>query len=392
MEMHTDVLIVGAGPTGLALATTLRRAGVAPLVVERLQSGQNTSRAAVIHAHTLDVLDRIGVARALTERGLRLNTFSIRDRDRTLVRLRFDDLPSPHAYLLMLPQDQTERILADGLVDAGGAVQWGCEVTSFTRTPNGVRAEARTAAGPVTIHARYVVGADGMRSLVREAANIGFSGATYEESFVLADVKMEWGPGHDEVMIFFSPAGLLVVAPLPGERRYRIVATLSNAPELPAIPDLQAILDVRGPVTDGGTITDILWYSRFRIHHRVADRYRQGPFLLMGDAAHVHSPAGGQGMNTGLVDAFVLGRLLADVITGGKDEAWLDRYEQQRRPAAMSVLQLANRLTRMAVMQGAMKRGLRNALLRLVQLNPVARWRLKMSLSGLSRRAAAQVP
>jgi len=253
-----------------------------------------------------------------------------------------------------------------------------------------VEATIATPQGRRMISARYVVGADGMRSLVRQTAGIGFTGASYEESFVLADVDMEWDHGHDEVMLFFSPAGLVVVAPLPGGR-YRIVATLENAPEHPAVTDVQALLDERGPTRGRGRVSAVHWSTRFRLHHRVADRYRRGRLILMGDAAHVHSPAGGQGMNTGLVDACVLGKLLADVVSGRRDESHLDRYETMRRPAARQVLGLAGRLTHMATMKRAPQRALRNVVLRIVNHVPAARHRLEMDLSGLSRRAASVV-
>jgi len=389
-RFDTDVLIVGAGPTGLALANRLMRAGVTPIVVDKLTSGQNTSRAAVIHAHTLEVLEQLGVSDRLLGEGLKLARFSIRDRDRVLVRLRFDTLPTPYASLLMLPQDRTEHILREALAEAGGTVCWGSTVERLTETANGVEASVATPSGHRTIRARYVVGADGMRSLVREAAGIEFTGASYEESFVLADVDLDWGHGRSEVMLFFSPKGLVVVAPLPGGR-FRIVATLENAPERPTLADVQALLDARGPTRGRATVSRVHWSTRFRLHHRVADRYRRGRLLLMGDAAHVHSPAGGQGMNTGLVDACVLGGLLADVVSGRRDAGQLDQYEALRRPAAKQVLALAGRLTHMATMKRAPQRLLRNLLLRIVNRLPAARRRLELNLSGLSRRSAAKI-
>lgn len=387
--MDTEVLIVGAGPTGLALATTLRRAGVSTIVVDKLATGENTSRAAVIHAHTLEVLRELGVPGRLAAEGMKLAKFTIRDRDRTLVELRFDDLPSEYAYLLMLPQDRTEHVLADALAASGGEIRWGHTVESVEQTADAVHAVLASAAGRESIRARYLVGADGMQSLVRQSAGIGFAGATYEQSFVLADVEMACAPGREEVLLFFSPAGLLVVAPLPAPDTFRIVATMDEAPAQPGAADIQALLDTRGPTTGGARVTRVLWGSRFRLHHRVADHYRRGRFLLVGDAAHVHSPAGGQGMNTGLVDACVLGRLLVEVISGRQGDSHLDLYEHLRRPAAQQVLGLAGRLTRLATMKGSVRRFLRNQLLRTVNVLPPARRRLEMNLSGLSRRAAA---
>jgi 2-polyprenyl-6-methoxyphenol hydroxylase-like FAD-dependent oxidoreductase len=191
-------------------------------------------------------------------------------------------------------------------------------------------------------------------------------------------------------MLFFSPSGVLVVAPLPGGG-YRLVGMLDGAPAQPGVAEMQGLLDTRGPIHGAGKVLRVHWSSRFRLHHRVADRYRSGRFLLVGDAAHVHSPAGGQGMNTGLVDACVLGRLLAEVLSGRKDDSALDLYEALRRPAAKEVLALAGRLTDMAILKGAPQRFLRNVALKTIGLLPVTRRRLEMNLSGLSRRAAAQL-
>jgi 2-polyprenyl-6-methoxyphenol hydroxylase-like FAD-dependent oxidoreductase len=390
--IQTDVLIVGAGPTGLTLATTLLRAGVSTVIVDRLATGQNTSRAAVIHAHTLEELDGLGITGKLEHQGLKLSRFSLRDRDRRLVELRFDELPSAHSHLLMLTQDVTERILREHLAEAGRQVRWGCSVESLATTPDGVRATLRSADGTAdTLEARYVVGADGIHSLVRQTAGIGFTGESYEDSFVLADVDMQWDHGREEVMLFFSPAGLLVVAPLPGGR-FRLVATLENAPEKPGLADVQALLDARGPTHGKARVTAVNWSSRFRLQHRVADAYRRGRFFLVGDAAHAHSPAGGQGMNTGIVDACVLGKLLAGVLADGRDETHLDQYEALRRPAAQQVLGLAGRLTKMATVKSRLGRRARNLFLYGMGKLPRVRRKLQMELSGLSRRSAAKVP
>lgn len=392
--MHTtdtEVLIVGAGPTGTALAIALQQAGVAHLLVDKLEQGQNTSRAAVIHAHTLEMLEELGVSGELAKRGMKLANFVIRDRNRPLVRLRFDQLPSTYRYLLMLPQNETEKVLVERLAELGGSIQRGVTATAATQDAESARVTLQTPRGETMVNARYVVGGDGMHSIVRTAAGINFEGGTYEESFVLADVRMQWSLGATEVSLFFSPAGVVVVAPLP-DGAFRIVATLDNAPEQPGIADIQTLLDARGPTTAGNRIEELVWSSRFRVHHRVAKSYREGRFLLMGDAAHVHSPAGGQGMNTGIVDAVVLGRLLADVVRGKRPESILDSYGQMRRPAATKVLGLAGMLTAMATLKSAPKRSLRNALLSLINLLPPARRRLQMNLSGLARKDLAMLP
>lgn len=386
----TDVLIVGAGPTGLALAISLAQAGIDHVLIDRLDAGQNTSRAAVIHAHTLEALDDLGVAQPLAEAGLKLQHFSLRERDRTLVRLRFDALPSDFSYLLMITQDVTEDILAKRLEALGGQIYRGCTATSIETNRDGIRAWVQCGETQRAIDARYVVGADGMHSVVRKTANIPFDGDQYEHSFVLADVDMDWPLGRDEVMLFFTPTGPLVIAPLPSGR-FRIVTAMEDAPAQPNVADIQAIIDAHGPTNARATVRDVAWGSRFRIHHRLARHYRKGRLLIMGDAAHVHSPAGGQGMNTGLVDATVLGRLLTAVVSGKKPSHVLDQYERLRRPAAAKVLEIAGGLTDMAMAKGALARAARDARLSVVDHVPALNRKLVMNMSGLSRRASAEV-
>ena len=215
LPANTDVLVVGAGPTGLALANMLQSRGIDYLVVDKLTEGLNTSRAAVIHAHTLDVLKSIGVSQRLVKLGLKLSTFSIRDRDRALLSLDFSALRSDHPYLLMLPQDVTEQVLRERLTSQGGIIHRGITVKRAAQLTEGVRVTLSTPEGEREIAARYVVGADGMHSVIRQEADIPFEGDAYPESFVLADVRMEWPMREREVSLYFSPAGLVVVAPLP---------------------------------------------------------------------------------------------------------------------------------------------------------------------------------
>ncbi|MHC1948097.1 FAD-dependent monooxygenase [Bradyrhizobium sp. UFLA06-06] len=391
MKTQTEVLIVGAGPTGLALSIALHQAGVDHILIDRLSEGQNTSRAGVIHAQTLDSLAALGVSDELVARGLKVNNFTVRDRDKALLRLRFDALPSGHPYLLMLPQNITEQVLASRITTLGGVIHRRVTATCAEQDSAGARVTVNGPDGEQVISARYVVGADGMNSVVRQATGIGFDGGTYEDSFVLADVRLNWPLGQHEVSLFFSPAGLVVVAPLPGGS-YRVVATMDNAPEHLSKSDVQAVMDSRGPQASNATVLDVLWSSRFRLHHRLANSYRCGRLILMGDAAHVHSPAGGQGMNTGLVDAVVLGETLAGVVGRNRPETMLDVYESLRRPAAARVLGLAGRLTDMATTHGIFKRAARNVLLSFVDLVPIVKRQIEMNLSGLSRANLAHLP
>jgi 2-polyprenyl-6-methoxyphenol hydroxylase-like FAD-dependent oxidoreductase len=389
--VDTDVLIVGGGPTGLALGTYLQQAGVKHLLIDALPAGLNTSRAAVIHAHTLEMLDKLGIIGDLQAQALPLSKFTIRDRDEALLQITFDELPTAFRHILMLPQPMTEAILSSRLEDLGGSVRRNVEATGAVQESDHVAVQLNWKGREKLLRARFVVGADGMHSTIRAATNIQFEGEAYGESFVLADVRMAWPLGQSEVSLCFSPAGLVVIAPLP-DGSFRIVATMENAPETPTIGDIQKLLDERGPASSPARLEGIVWSSRFRVHHRLASSYRDGRIMLMGDAAHVHSPAGGQGMNTGLVDAIVLGEALTAVVRDGAPLSILDDYAQVRRPAASEVLALASRLTRIATVRPAFLRLVRNTMLRLLNRLPRFKMKLSLQLSGISRRYLSVLP
>ena len=376
----TEVLIVGAGPVGLTLAATLAAAGIRAVLVDKQAAGANTSRACVVHSRTLEVLRELKVSEELVNRGLIVPRFTVRDRDRVLMTIDFGDLPTDYPYTLMIPQDITEQILLERLHAVGGQVHRPYELTSLAHVGGEVTA---TMATGDTIRATYTVGTDGMHSTVREQTGIGFTGDTYAQSFVLADVHMDWHLPETEVMLYYSPAGLVVVSALPGGR-HRIVATVDEAPEHPSAEFVQALLDARGPEQQPAKIRDVVWSSRFRVHHRLADHYRAGQMFLAGDAAHVHSPAGGQGMNTGIQDATALaGRLIA-VLRDGAADTVLDEYEAERRPVAAEVVALTHRITRVATIDSVPLRKARNALLRALDWVPAVHHSLAMSLSELS--------
>jgi 2-polyprenyl-6-methoxyphenol hydroxylase-like FAD-dependent oxidoreductase len=376
-----DVAIVGAGPTGLALANALTQRNRRVAVFDRQAAGANTSRAAVVHAHTLEALESIGVTAELARRGVRAQKFTIRDRDRTLVQIPFGQLPTTYPFTLMVSQADTEEVLRNRLAQLGGGVRWNCAVTRVDAEADFARV---TLDDGSEIRARYVVGADGMHSKVREFAGIAFDGGSYDESFMLADVRLGGDVPRDEVSLCFSPEGLVVVAPLP-DGVHRIVATLEAAPATPSIADIQALLDARGPARARITVGEIIWGSRFHVHHRLAQTYVNGRIVLAGDAAHVHSPAGGQGMNTGILDGLRLAEALEAALLG--DVNALVRYEAERRPVAEGVITLAHRLTRLATAPRVW-RPLRNALLGLLGRVPRFRRNLAWNLSGLVNRRA----
>ncbi|OBB24267.1 pentachlorophenol monooxygenase [Mycolicibacterium peregrinum] len=379
--LTTDVLIVGAGPVGLTAAIVLIQHGHEVTVVDRQAEGTNTSRAAVVHPHTLELLEPYGVVADLVARGVHTPTFAIRDRDDLLIAVPFSQLPTRYPYTLMISQADTEAFLLNRLEELGGKVVRAASVIGIQQTEDQAIA---TFADGQQIRARYLIGADGMHSTVREHAGIAFNGGTYGESFALADVRLFGGVPADEVILYFSPAGLVVVAPLP-DGMYRIVATVDEAPQYPDVAFVQSLLDERGPVAEPAVVEEVVWGSRFRVHHRVADAFRDHRILLAGDAAHVHSPAGGQGMNLGIEDAVVLGEHVAQVLDAGADNAVLDEYAATRRHTARRVVWMTSRLTELAT-ASARRRPLRNRVMRLAGKLPAVRRALAWQLSGLNRR------
>jgi 2-polyprenyl-6-methoxyphenol hydroxylase-like FAD-dependent oxidoreductase len=373
-----DVLVVGAGPTGLTVAVALLSRGRQVLIVDDQAEGDNTSRAAVVYPQTLEVLNPYGVAERLVCQGIQTAKFTIRDRDRVLMPVKFDKLPSAFPYALLVSQAVTEASLLERLKELGGKVLRPWRLTRLDQDTSGVTA---TFADGARIRAAFVVGADGAHSTVRDQARIEFSGTESGASYSLADVHLMGGLPDDELIVYFSPAGHLVVLPLPGGI-HRIVANVAAAPVEPDITFLQQLLDTRGPQTERAVIRDILWGSRFLTRHAVAASYHAGRVALAGDAAHVHSPLGGQGMNLGINDAVVLGSTLSQILEGASTSL-LEAYSASQRPVARQVISITDLLTRVATMKTYL-RHVRN--LTLTTLSALIRRRLAWRLSLLYLR------
>ena len=383
VRAENRILIVGAGPSGLALAAELKRRGVNAVIIDQQSAGANTSRACVVHARTMEVLEPLGVSRDLLAEGVKVPIFRVRDRDQPLLTIDFSDLPSSYRFALMIPQNRVEQILLQHLESLGCNVMRPCKLIRYTTSPSLVEAQVQDSSIK-SIKAGWLIGCDGMHSTVRQQSGIALSGGEYEASFVLADVSMDWPLSREEVTLFFAPKGLVVVAPLPNER-FRIVATVDEAPEVPSLEFMQAILDARGPTTSPGRLHDVAWSSRFHIHHRVAQTPRKGRVLLCGDAAHVHSPAGGQGMNTGIQDSVSLAEALTSTLRDG-DEARLDAWAAQRHKVASDVVTLTDRMTRVATMKSPTGQTLRNIAVAFVGHLPPVRAAVAKTLAELDAR------
>ncbi len=389
-DLH-DLVIIGAGPTGLALAAELGRLGHSALILDRLAAGLNTSRAAIVHARTLEVLAPLGVSPAMIAEGIRATHFELREGERVLASIDFSQLQTDYPYMLLLSQHRTEALLLDRLQARGGAVLRPAELLAFTEHPDHIELTYQSGSDTHTIRTRYLAACDGGKSTIREQAGIPFEGGTYDESFILGDVEMSWPLAPNVGTLFFSPEGLALIVPLPGNghaNHFRIVATLADAPALPTAEDLQHILDRRTPTSPPARISRLLWSSRFRVHHRLAASFRKGRILLAGDAAHVHSPAGGQGMNTGIQDAIDLAATLHQIIprTDAEADPLLDAWAERRHRIAKSVVSFTDRTTRLGTTGNPALQTLRNTALQIAGHLPFVQHTMAQKLSELDNR------
>jgi 2-polyprenyl-6-methoxyphenol hydroxylase-like FAD-dependent oxidoreductase len=332
----------------------------------------------------MEVLEPLDVTRNLLAQGIKVPIFRIRDRDRPLITIDFSAIASRYPFTLMIPQNRVEQCLLSHFEALKGCVVRPCQLLRCKATASHIEAEACSDGVAKTIKARWLIGCDGMHSVVREQSGIAFAGGAYEQSFVLADVHMDWPLNRDEVTLFYSPEGLMVVAPLPDDH-FRIVATMDDAQELPSADFMQSVLDERGPSSNPGRIRDVVWSSRFHIHHRLAQSPRKGRILLCGDAAHVHSPAGGQGMNTGIQDAISLAQVLPKTLENG-DDTRLDAWATERHRVATDVVNLTDRMTRLATMKSRNGQALRNIAVAFAGHLPPVRTALANTLAELNAR------
>jgi 4,5-epoxidase len=353
------VIVVGAGPSGLVASSALCAAGVDVRTLDAAPAPATTSRALGLQPRGIEVLDRIGAIGNLRDSAVPLSRSIFRINGRQLAELSWVNASrSGPANPLILSQADIEASLRNRLTDVGGTVQWNHRVVSVEDT--GERASVRLADGTV-IHADWVIGADGAHSVVRKASGIEFPGAPRVERLLIADVCADLDSPRDAVMFSAGPTGLLGAFPLPGDNVWRLMAPATGADQ--ADPDPQAILselETGLAQHTGGVVRSVAWASSFRIHRRLADSYRRGRLLLVGDAAHVHSPVGGQGLNTGIGDAENLAWKLALVVNGRADETLLDSYETERRPIAAEVLSNTADVTDILAGTGLMTRLIRD--------------------------------
>jgi 2-polyprenyl-6-methoxyphenol hydroxylase-like FAD-dependent oxidoreductase len=383
-KSRTPVLIVGAGPVGLTMAAELARYQIPVRIIDKSSARTDKSKAVTLWSRSLELLDRAGSADDFISAGLRLHASNFIADGKHLARVDFDGVQSPYAFALSIPQSETERILEERLFALGIRVDRNVELGSLAAAAESVSCVLRRRDGSEEkTEVDWLVGCDGAHSTIRKDLGLKFRGDTIPYDFALADLHVAGlDVPPDELAIFFHGDGMVLFIPIKGDR-YRIIADLGpstgGSRVDPTIEEVQAIVDRRvgGPVK----LSRPIWLAAFGINERKVDSYRQGRVFVAGDAAHIHSPAGGQGMNTGMQDAFNLAWKLALVVQQKAKPAILDSYTEDRSPVAKQVLADSGRLTSIAMTKNPVLQQLRNLVAHHVLGFPAARHAMAERLS-----------
>jgi 2-polyprenyl-6-methoxyphenol hydroxylase-like FAD-dependent oxidoreductase len=362
MSDRTAVLIVGSGPVGLTLGAELARRDVAVRLVDRAQRPQPHAKAVALWPRAIEAMERFGAAEEIVERGVVLRALTYYSRGRQVAQIRYGRLHgTKYRYPISLPQQDTEAILRRAFTRFGGHIEFGVELRGLSQYDGGVEAALATGDTLASVRVPWLVGCDGAHSTVREQIGVQFEGAAYPQTFVLADGACDTPLAHDEVHYFMTDSGVLVVVGLP-DGLYRVFASVAPGVDVEdARQTVQQAADLRCPVPL--RLVGEQRVGTFRVHRRMADRFRGGRVLLAGDAAHIHSPAGGQGLNTGIEDAHSLAWRLAHVHHQKCSADELDRWAAERRHVASTVVNDTDRQTRMWLLRG-WQRTVRDAVLR----------------------------
>lgn len=349
-RMKTDVIIVGAGPTGLALAVQFIRYGVDFVICDQKETTTPHSKAIGVQARTLEIYEQINLSDQLIGQGARAEKARLIVGGEVRGEIEFGELGrglSPYPYVLLVEQGKHEKLLYDHLRANGRDVLWRAELEGFEQDDSGVRASVKKSGGEIeTIEAKYLIGCDGAKSPVRHRLGLAFEGSTFERMFYVADVEIDWDFAHDALMVFLMKDNLLAFFPMVGgERHFRIVGTF---PEEFAGDEGEILYEeIEGQIKkDAGLeldITKVHWFSTYKVHTRHARRFSEGRCFLAGDAAHIHTPAGAQGMNTGIQDGYNLAWKLALVLRGKAGEKILETYNEERLENAINLLQTTDR-------------------------------------------------
>ncbi|MCH9624936.1 MAG: 12-dehydrotetracycline 5-monooxygenase/anhydrotetracycline 6-monooxygenase [Chlamydiales bacterium] len=372
-----EVLIVGSGPTGLMLAAELARYGIQCRLIDKAGAPTKLSKALVIQPRTLEIFQHLGIVERFLDRGLKLHAANPMSQKKRLAHVKFDHLPTPYPFILSLEQSQTEHLLTEHLTSLGVQIEREQELLHFEQTESGVVATVHNLSTQKEekIHTNWLVGCDGAHSCVRKQLNLTFEGEVFPDIFSLADIHLEWEYPHDELFFFLEPDGVLGIFPLPEKNRVRLIfqnrallaKTPSNAGVIetdqippPTLEEVQAV--VAKHMGSHAKVYDPQWLAHFHINSRMTKHYRKGTVFLAGDAAHIHSPVGGQGMNTGLQDAYNLAWKLAYVIQKKAAPTLLDTYELERQSVGKTLLEATKKATYAATLHNKAALYLRNTL------------------------------
>jgi 2-polyprenyl-6-methoxyphenol hydroxylase-like FAD-dependent oxidoreductase len=351
-----DVLIAGAGPTGLVLALWLDRLGVKVRIIDKAAQAANTSRALAVQVRTLELYRQLGLTDELKARALAVPALNLWAAGKPVVRVPLAEISAhltPEGGPVIFPQDEHERLLIERLHAVGIEVELQTELCGFTQDDRGVTAQLRNRHTEETCRTAYLAGCDGAHSVVRHGLNAGFPGGDYRQLFYVADIEGHGPPVNGELNVDLDEADFLAVFPLAGEGRVRLVGTVQG--DKAEHPEALKFEDVSNRAIEhmGLVVDRVNWFSTYRVHHRVTDKFRDRRAFLLGDAAHIHSPAGGQGMNTGIGDAINLAWKLAAVLKGQAGAQLLDSYEQERMGFARKLVATTDRAFTFATAEGA---------------------------------------
>ncbi|MCC2970989.1 FAD-dependent monooxygenase [Massilia sp. IC2-476] len=342
-----DVLIAGAGPTGMVLALALAKQGTRACIVDKADGPGTTSRAMAVQARTLELYRPLGLTDEVAGAGRPNPCINLWVRGKRRAKLSLRDAGArltPYPYVLIYPQDAHEQLLERHLEAAGVRILRRTELTGFDETADGIAAQLRRADGDnQLVEARYLCGCDGARSFVRRQLGTGFAGGTYDHIFYVADVQSRGQAANGEIHLSLETSDFVIFLGYDDAGRGRLVGTIRDERDEASILSFDDVSH-RAMASLGLEVEQVHWFSTYRVHHRVTDHYRKGRAFLLGDAAHVHSPAGGQGMNTGIGDAINLAWKLAAVVRGEARDSLLDTYEKERIAFARKLVDTTDRL------------------------------------------------
>ena len=354
LPTKTDVIIVGAGPTGLSLACQLTRHGIDFVVIEKKEGVTPYSKALGVHARTLEIYEQLGLAQKAVEHGTIAGKLRLLESGEIVGEVDLSNIGaglSPYPYLLVLEQSENERFLYEYLQSHGRDVLWQTELESLSQDESRVTATVRTSAGASQlIESKYLVGCDGPKSPVRHALGLAFEGSTFERLFYVADVQIDWEYSHDALHVCLARHGVVAFFPMRGEKRWRIVGAFPEGLDKDEGEILYEEIEqrIKHEAELELDISHVNWFSVYKVHTRHVEKFSAGRCFLAGDSAHIHTPAGGQGMNTGIQDAYNLAWKTALVLKGSAGEVILDTYNEERLPNAKRLLETTDRMFNLA--------------------------------------------